>query len=93
MSMVMIRVPRQKTEDLKGMINEGLHILGRAMSLAEEMCEPEAGGYGERGGGYGERMGMRDYPPQYPMMGERDYDPYMGERRGRSSVTGRYTRM
>lgn len=91
MSMVMIRVPRQKTEELKGMINEGLHIFGRAMSLAEEMCE---------GSEMGERMGMRDieppymgerHYPRYPMMGERDYEPYMGERRGVRG-TGRYSR-
>lgn len=85
MSMMMIRVPKDKTMELKQMINEGLHIFGRAMTLAEEMCE---------GSEMGERMGMRDYDerhyPQYPMMGERDYD-YMGERRGVRG-TGRYSR-
>ena len=78
----MIRVPRKQTEELKGMISDGLHIFGRAMSLAEQICEDAQMGernmdypYGDR---YGDRMGMRDY---------------MGERRGRSSVTGRYMSM
>lgn len=101
MSMVMIRVPKDKTMELKGMISEGLHIFGRAMSLAEEMCEGAE--MGERGGyygnrdmdyPYGDRMGMREdymgerHYPQYPIMGERDY---MGERRGVRG-TGRYSR-
>lgn len=92
MSMIMIRVPRQKTEELKGMIADGLHIFGRAMSLAEEMCEGSE--MGERtGGGYYGNKGM-EYPhhtmppvppmPQYPM-----YDPYMGMRQGMPG-TGRY---
>lgn len=94
MSMMMIRVPKDKTMELKSMISEGLHIFGRAMSLAEEMCE--ASEMGERGGyygnrdmdyPYGDRMGERHYP-QYPMMSERDF---MGERQGVRG-TGRYSR-
>ena len=78
------------------MIEDGLHIFGRAMSLAEEMCESSE--MGEHGGYYGCRdmdypygdryMGERHYP-QYPMMGERGYD-YMGERQGVRG-TGRYS--
>lgn len=94
----MIKVPRQKTEELKQMISEGLHIFGRAMSVAEQMCEDAQMGERNYDYPYGERMGMRDndymgerHYPQYPMMGERDYDPYMGERRGVRG-TGRYSR-
>lgn len=86
MSMMMIRVPKDKTMELKQMISEGLHIFGRAMTLAEEMCEGSE--MGERMRDY-DYMGERHYP-QYPMMGERDYD-YMGERRGVRG-TGRYSR-
>lgn len=87
MSTIMIRVPKDKTMELKGMIQEGLHIFGRAMSLAEQMCEGEIGerNYGMREGVYG----MREYP-EYPMMGERDGYGY-GERRGVPG-TGRYSR-
>ncbi len=72
------------------MIEQGLHIFGKCMNIAEQMCDGEMGmrdDYGMRGG-YGDRMGMREdgyYPPMYPMG-----DPYMGERRGRSGRTGRY---
>lgn len=85
MSMVMIKVPRQKTEELKGMIEQGLHMLGKAMNIAESMCEDDM--MGER---YGHRMGMRDeeyYPPQYPM-NER-WEAY-GDRQGMRG-TGRYS--
>ncbi|MCM1079677.1 MAG: hypothetical protein NC344_10260 [Bacteroidales bacterium] len=100
MSTIMIRVPRQKTEELKGMIEDGLRIFGRAMSLAEQMCESaemgERGGYGDRDSDYSygdrddyEMMDERHYP-RYPMAGSRrEY----GDRRGRSAITGRYTRM
>ena len=77
MATTIIRVSRQKTEELKGMISEGLNIFGRAMSLAEQMCEDSE--MGERGGGYDNRGGY----------GQRDMDdPYrermdgMGERMG-----------
>lgn len=101
----MIRVPRQKTEELKGMIKEGLHIFGRAMSLAEDMCEDaemgeRGGNYNMRGGDYGMRemdypygdrmsMGMRE---GFDNMGERYYpqSPMMGERQGVRG-TGRYS--
>lgn len=99
MTTTIIRVPKQDVSELKGMIEEGLHIFGRAMSVAERMCEQgmmgerNYGAYGDRGG-YGDRMGMReDYPMGERYMGMRDYPMYpetMGERRGRSVTTGRY---
>lgn len=80
---VMIKVPKHKTEELKGMIEEGLHIFGRAMSVAESMChESEIGERYE----YGDRMGMRDYP--MPPYGDRYPDMY-GDRMG---MRGRYSR-
>ena len=36
--MIMIKIARQKAEDLKDMIGEGMRIFGRAMTLAEDMC-------------------------------------------------------
>ena len=80
MSMIMIKVPRQKTEELKGMISEGLHIFGRAMSLAEEMCEGAE--MGEHGGYYGQRDMGYPVPPVPPVPQYPAYDPYMGMRRG-----------
>lgn len=80
MSMIIIK---KKTGELKGLINEGLHVLGRAMSMCEELCEGSE--YGERNMDYpySDRMGMRDNY-EYP-----EY-PYMGERRGVRG-TGRYS--
>lgn len=100
MSTVMIKVSKHKTEELKEMIEEGLRIFGRAMSVAEQMCEESEMGerYGERYG-YGERVGLRDsmggradMRDDYmgERMGMRDGGGY-GERRGRSASTGRYT--
>ena len=100
---MIIKVPKHKTEELKGMIKEGLHIFGRAMSLAEDMCEDsemgERGGFGMRDMDYpyGDRFGMREdydrmnehhYPPMSPY-GER-WEAY-GDRRGVKG-TGRYSR-
>lgn len=78
MSMIIIK---HKTNELKGLINEGLHVLGRAMTMCEEMCEDSEFGERNMDYPYGDRMGMRDYP-EYP---------YMGERRGVRG-TGRYSR-
>ena len=90
MATTIIRVPRQKTEELKGMISEGLHIFGRAMSLAEQMCEDSE--MGERGGGYSYSdrggYGQRDmngpYGERMDGMGERMgmREESMGERMG-----------
>lgn len=66
MTTMMVKYPKTKAAELKEMVEDGLHILGRAMTIAEQMCEE---------GEYGDRYGDR-----YPDMGERE--PYMGERRG-----------
>lgn len=87
----MIKVQKQKAEDLKAMIDEGLHIFGRAMSLAEEMCNETE--MSERRGNFN----YRDDEYLYPMsernfrhmdMREEDYRR-MDERRMRDS-RGRY---
>lgn len=81
-------IMRNKAQELKGMIEQGLHIFGKCMNIAEQMCEEDE--MGERGGyygnrdmdyPYGDRMGMRE-----PMM----HDPWYGERRGVRG-TGRYS--
>ena len=80
---------KNKAQQMKGLVEEGLNIFGKVMTMCNDLCEDEMG---ERGGyyghrdmdyPYGDRMGMRNYP-QYPM-----YDPYMGERQGVRG-TGRY---
>lgn len=92
-----IRVHKQDVSELKGMIEEGLHHFGKAMNIAQRLCESDM--MGERSyGAYGDRgyMGMReDYPMGERYMGERGgyppmYPEMMGERRGRSGMTGRY---
>lgn len=95
MSTMIVKIPKNEVMELKEMIEEGLHTFGRAMSLAERMCED--GEMGERGYNYGTRMGMRDdYEPMDDdmMMTRGGYSRYggMGMRRGRDSM-GRYTRM
>lgn len=69
-------IMRDKARQMKSLVEEGLNIFGKVMTMCNDMCEGEMG---ERGGyygnrdmdyQYGDRMGMRDYP-QYPMMGER----------------------
>ena len=87
--MIMIKISRQKAEDLKGMINEGLHIFGRAMSLAEDMCRESE--IDERRGNY--RNDEYLYPVdernyRHMDMREEDYRR-MDERRMRDS-RGRY---
>lgn len=94
MATTIIKIPRAKTEELKGMVEEGLHIFGKVMSLCTQMCEE---GYGERNMDYpyGDRMDMRE---DYDRMGERHYpmSPYgerweaYGDRRGVRG-TGRYS--
>lgn len=90
---MIVKVPKNQVDELKGMIEEGLHVFGRAMSIAEQMCDDPMG---ERND-YGMRMGMRDdYDPMMDdeMATRGGYSRYggMGMRRGRSSVTGRYMR-
>lgn len=75
----MIRFPKDKASELKQMINEGLHVFGRAMSIAEQMCSGADYGdrYGDRYDGYGDRMPYDD-------------EPYMGERMYRRRANGRF---
>lgn len=78
----MIKFPKDKASELKQMINEGLHVFGRAMSIAEQMCE--GADYGDR---YGDRYEEHSHYPNRPPY---DDEPYMGERRGVRG-TGRYS--
>lgn len=97
--MHVIEITESKVEHLADTVGKMLHYGGMAMHCIEEMRH-EHGYMGERGG-YG-RYGMREpeMPPRedYDRMGERysrewEDDPYMmGERRGRSAMTGRYIR-
>lgn len=93
--MHIIEITDDKVTHLADTIGKMLHYGGKAMECIEEMR------VGDRERGYG-RYGMRDddmRPEDYDRMGERyprerweEWPPYMGERRGRSSSTGRYVR-
>jgi len=99
--MMMIEISESKADMLKEHAEKVLKHGGKLMQCIEELCEEgglgERVGYGNRGdggrygmrggnsgGGYGNRMGYRDEEEMD------DDDPYMGERRGRSSHTGRF---
>lgn len=82
-----IEITEQKKEKLSEHIEKALHEMGKAMACVEQL-----------GGEMGERT---QYGNRYGNMGYRDEDddddyyrdePMMGERRGRSSRTGRYMR-
>ena len=80
---------RNKAMEMKGLIEDGLHIFGKAMNIAQQMCEEgemgERGYYGHKDMDYpyGDRMGMR--APHYPM------EPWeYGDRQGVRG-TGRYS--
>ena len=85
----MIEIHESKAEEMaehaKKMLKHGKKLYECIEDLAEESSMGERGGYG-RGGRYGNRMDWRDED------WDDDDDPYMGERRGRSSRTGRYVR-
>lgn len=101
-----VEISESKVEHLADTVGKMLHYGGMAMHCIEEMRSEHGymgerndymnrGGYpmGERGG-YG-HMGMREqempHHDGYDHMGERWEDPYfVGERRGRSAMTGRY---
>lgn len=95
-----VEISESKVEHLAETVGKMLHYGGMAMHCIEEM-RSEHGRMGERSGygrgGYSP-IGMREEEmPRhdgYDRMGERwDEDPYiMGERRGRSAMTGRYIR-
>lgn len=92
-----IEITEDKAMDMKEQAWKILKHAKQLFECIEEIAEDsskmgERGSGGNRGGGfgggnYGNRMNYRE---------EEDYDdddsPYMGERRGRSSRTGRYTR-
>lgn len=99
----MIQIEEDSAMELKEHAKKALKHMGKLMECVEELCEEsqmgERGGYGNRGGGrygnrggssgggggYGNRMGYRDEEWD-------DEDDDFGERRGRSSRTGRYVR-
>lgn len=89
--------------DIKEHASKALKHMGKLMECVEDLCEEsqmgERGGYGRygnrggygggySGGGYGNRYGNRE---DEEWDDDDDYDR-MGERRGRSSRTGRYVR-
>ena len=86
--MTTVIMMRDKARQMKGLVEEGLNIFGKVMTMCNDICEESQMGERNYDYPYGDRMGMRehmrDYPPQYPMD-----DPYMGERRGVRG-TGRY---
>lgn len=94
--MQMIEITEDKITDLSEHLEKGLRHIGKAMQCIDELSQEsrmgERGGYGrygnryDGGGRYGNRYGMRDEEEW------EDEDEYMGERRGRSSRTGRYIR-
>lgn len=87
----MVEIEKTDAMELSSHIEKGLHHLGRAMSIVEEMCNG-GGEYGERNyprmgyrGGYG-GMGYRDDDmPKYDDMG----NP-MGMRGRMRDSRGRY---
>lgn len=90
----MIEIHESKAEELaehaKKVLKHGKKLYECIEELCEESSMGERGGYGRGGmrmdgGRYGNRMDWRDEDWD-------DEDPYMGERRGRSSRTGRYVR-
>lgn len=92
----MIQIEEDSAMELKEHAKKALKHMGKLMECVEELCEEsqmgERGGYGNRGGGsggygnrYGNRMGYRDEEWE-------DEDDDFGERRGRSSRTGRFIR-
>lgn len=87
----MIEITEDKITDLSEHLEKGLRHIGKAMQCIDELSQESRMGerdrYGNRGSRYGNRMGNRDEEDEWE-----DEDEYMGERRGRSSRTGRYIR-
>ena len=103
----MIQIEEDSAMELKEHAKKALKHMGKLMECVEELCEEsqmgERGGYGNRGGGYGNRYGNRGgysggsgggYGNRMGYRDEEwdDEDDDFGERRGRSSRTGRYVR-
>lgn len=102
-----IEITSEEKDELKDKAKKLLKYGKELYECIEELAEgSQMGERGyDRGGRYGNRggsMGYRDdedYNRDDDRMGERyprerweDWPPYMGERRGRSSSTGRYVR-
>lgn len=94
----MIEISESKIDKLAEHAEGAIRHVGKLMQCIEELSEDghmsERGGY-ERGGHYGNRHdGGSRYGDRYDR--GRDMDDWedgdMGERRGRSSITGRYMR-
>ncbi len=84
MSMIIIRMRQQKVEDLGKCIQEGLHYLGKGMSIYEEMkalCEDEELHERRASMRYPEYMNERGYPHMREDMEREDYPRYPEERR------------
>jgi len=96
---MMIEITEDKLCSLAENIEKMLRYGGKAMQCIDELSQENRmgergvyGRYGNRhdvGGRYGNRMNSRDEEDEWE---DYDDDPYMGERRGRSSRTGRYVR-
>lgn len=102
-----IEITESKYDHLVENAEKMLRYGGKVMQCLDELCEEDhygergrlgRGGYGmrgeerdERGGRYGRGMGMREHERE-DWDDDWDRDPYMGERRRRSSRTGRYIR-
>ncbi len=106
--MYMIEISESKADELRELASKSMKHLGKLMECIDELCGDgglgERGGYGRNGmrmdgvrygmrerddeDRYRDRTGYRDEDREWD-----DYnDPYMGERRVRSSRTGRYMR-
>ena len=98
-----IEITESKYEKLVDNAEKMLRYGGKVMQVLDELCEDSHYGermprrYGDIGmrneegnGRYGRGMGMREHEDWDEDDWERD--PYMGERRRRSSRTGRYIR-
>lgn len=100
-----IEITESKYDKLVDNAEKMLRYGGKVMQCLDELCEDSH--YGERmprrygnigmrneeggGGRYGRGMGMREHE-DWEDEDDWERDPYMGERRRRSSRTGRYIR-
>lgn len=96
----MIEIHESKAEEMaehaKQMLKHGKKLYECIEELCEESSMGERGGYG-RGGHYGMRMDGGRYGNRMGYRDEEDWEDWeddedFGERRGRSSRTGRYVR-
>ena len=83
-----IEIENNDAMELSEHIKKGLHHMGKAMGIVEEMCEGEMGFRGRggnQGSGSGSRMGMRedDADQEYDMYGSPMQMRRMRNSRGR----------